>query len=93
MSFDLPDTATVVGTLTITSYIDADGSFKTGYDVDGISDEAAIGALVVVGDRIREEASSKWETCPDCGRPWSEHGDDRDQYPDDDGPYDQEEDE
>lgn len=44
-----------------------------GYNYDGMSLEAAIGHMVVVLDRMKEEAASKWATCPGCGEPWEDH--------------------
>lgn len=84
MSETLPESATIVGTIHITHYIDEDGEFATGFDVEGVSDEAALGFMVTVSDRIRETVKYKWETCPECSRPWSEHFDDEDKEEDED---------
>lgn len=66
------------------SYLDEDGEHKTAYDIDGMSIEAALGYLVAVSDRIREEKKFDWDTCPHCKEPWEDH----------DGPgvYDQDDD-
>lgn len=73
MQIELPENATIVGSVIVVQYLDSEGEFKTAYDSEGVSDEAAIGFLTTVCDRLRAEASYRWETCPDCNRPWSEH--------------------
>lgn len=80
----LPDDATIIGTVTIINYLDGEGELKTAYDVDGISDEAALGYMLTVSDRVREQIKYNWDTCPDCGRPWDEHGEEDEEEEEDD---------
>lgn len=82
----IPSDATVVGKIEIALVLSGDG-IGTAYGVEGMTNEAAIGYLTIVTDRLREERSLQWDTCPGCGEPWDSHEDD-------DGPdlYDQEED-
>lgn len=79
MSLELDPQTTVVGRIEIVLYLDDDGVGTT-YSVDGIANEAALGYLMIVSDRIREERKYEWDTCPDCGHPWSEHDEDPELY-------------
>jgi hypothetical protein len=85
----LPPEATTVGSIEILLYLDNDG-IGTAYGFEGVAPEAALGYMTIVMDRIREERSFQWDTCPGCGEPMASHGDqdeeDDDYYelPDDD---------
>ena len=81
----LPNGAIVVGNIEIALYLSDEGDVRTAYGFDGVSEEAAVGHLTVVLDRIREERLLSWDTCPSCHLPWSEHDD-----PDDEDDYEDE---
>lgn len=85
MPLDIDPSTPIVGNIEIALYMSADG-VDVAYGLEGVSPEAAIGYLIVVSDRLREERKYEWDTCPDCKRPWSEHGED------DESIYDQDED-
>lgn len=68
----LPQDATVTGSIEIVRYLTSDGEGVT-FGIDDLSKETAIGFLMVILDRLREERKLEWDTCPDCFRPWDEH--------------------
>lgn len=72
-----------VGEISIKLFLSAgEGGMSMDYDLDGVTPEQALGHLMVVTDRIREECKYKWGTCPCCGEPYGSHDlDDDDEYP------------
>jgi hypothetical protein len=81
-----PPNAQQVGSIEIALYLTEDGT-GTAYGLDGVTPEAAIGYLTIVTDRLREERSLQWDTCPGCGLPYdecAERGEDDDEAEDED---------
>lgn len=77
-SFDLdglPDSLTEIGSIHISLVMGSEG-LGTTYEYEGVSIEAAIGHTMVVLDRLRDEASSQWGTCPGCGESYDEDDED-----------------
>lgn len=74
---DIPEDAVVAGRLEIVTYLTSEGE-EMGFLRDDMSYETAIGCLDIVLDRLREERKLKWETCPECLRPWEDHDDEED---------------
>lgn len=62
MPFDLPESATILSSVYLVQYLDEDGELKTGYEIEGMTTESAIGNILVCLDRLREVAKCKWET-------------------------------
>lgn len=73
----VPEDAAQIASIEVGIYFTEHGE-HVAYGLDGLSPEAAIGYLTVVQDRLREERSYQWNTCPGCGEPWSDHFDDED---------------
>lgn len=74
---ELPDDVTALGTITVTLYMNDVGT-SFGYLLDGMSREAALGYLIAVSDRIRDDIKYDWSDsgeehgclgpeCPACG--------------------------
>lgn len=72
---ELPDDVTALGSVTVTLYMNGSGT-SFGYKLDGMAREAALGYLIAVTDRIRDDIKYDWDggehdcigpECPACG--------------------------
>lgn len=77
METSLPEGAVVFGSLKIVVTMSNDGP-AISYGLEDMTPESAIGYLTVVTDRLREECSLKWQTCPGCVEDWESHFEDED---------------
>lgn len=62
----------------------AEGGIEIGFGMDQVTEEAAIGYLTVVQDRLREIVKYQWGSCPGCNKPWAEHDTPDDDYDEED---------
>ena len=72
-ALEIPDTRTVVGEFAFAIVIKEDGDIGCEWGIEDLEKEQVIGYLDVILDRLREEVRLGWDTCPGCGKPWSEH--------------------
>ena len=69
MALEIDDTTTVVGRIEVAVILKDGGEYGIAYGVEDLSLDAAIGHLMVVTDRMRDERRYEWDTAPD-GEDW-----------------------